>query len=688
MRTLILTGLLVGCRGDKASGSDDSDAAIALTRVFSSLSFSQPVLMVQPPGDDSRWLVVQQSGEIYSFEAESDVSEATLFLDLSDTVASGFERGLLGLAFHPDFASTGSIYLSYTTRSGGGKVSRVSRVTSADGAISADPDSEVVLLEVAQPYDNHNGGHVAFGPDGTLYLGLGDGGSAGDPAGNGQDTSTLLGAMLRLDVDGGDPYAIPADNPFADGGGAPEIFAWGLRNPWRWSFDRATGALWVGDVGQNSWEEVDHVELGGNYGWNTKEAFSCYRAETCDEAGLIDPVVAYENDGEDASVIVGPVYRGEALPTLQGVLLYTDFYYGTIWGLTYDPITAEPDPTVLLDETGLFVSSFAEDAAGEVYAVDYLGGGLYRVDAAEAPREDDFPTRLSETGCVDPDDPSAPSSGAIPYGVRAPLWSDGAEKDRWFAIPDDETLDIDADGRLQLPPGSVAVKTFRRDDRPVETRLFVHHDDGGWAGYTYAWDEDGVDAELVRGGGRRTFGEREWAYPSGAQCLQCHTEVSGRVLGLELAQLAGEFTYPSGKTADQLATLEHIGLFTEALPEVTALPSPTDTAEGTTERARALLHANCAPCHQPGALGAGDHDLRYSTPFAETGLCDVEPQNGDLGVDGAVLVAPGAPERSVLALRMAALDANRMPSVGSEAVDEAGLAVVEAWILALESCSE
>ncbi|RYE84197.1 MAG: hypothetical protein EOO75_18420, partial [Myxococcales bacterium] len=402
-------------------------------------------------------------------------------------------------------------------------------------------------------------GMIAFGPDGRLYAGFGDGGNGGDPQGNGQKLTTLLGKMLRIDVDkeeGGKPYGIPSDNPFAQGGGEPEIFAYGLRNPWRWSFDRDTGDLWAGEVGQGKYEEVDIIKLGGNYGWNTMEGFHCYNAQTCDQTGLELPLIEYDH-GVGLSITGGYVYRGKALPALVGRYLYADQVTGRLWASRTDPVTGAISGELMI-ETGLNPSSFGEGADGEVYVVNY-GGSIHKVVAKAAPGADAFPKKLSETGCVDPADPTKPAAGLIPYGVNAPFWSDGADKSRWLAIPDGTTIAVDADsGDFDLPNGSVVVKEFQLDGKRIETRLMVRHDDGAWAGYSYEWNDAGTDATYVPGGKKKVIGDQTWLYPSSAQCLQCHTQAAGRTLGLEVAQLNGLLDYPGGAYANQLATLEHL----------------------------------------------------------------------------------------------------------------------------------
>jgi uncharacterized repeat protein (TIGR03806 family) len=704
--------LLVACNGAKPAGDDSgagtsawgieerpvnetclaqdrppSGADVRFTRIYTDLDFSVPVAMVHAPGDDAWWYVLEQGGRIRRVSADPAATSYTTALDISDRVSSwsGNEDGLLGMDFHPDFASNGDIYVNYTAGSGSTGHSVVARFHSDDGGLTFDPDSESILLEIDQPYTNHNGGHVLFGPDGYLYLGFGDGGSAGDPSENGQNTDVLLAKMLRIDVDSGDPYGIPADNPFADGvDGRPEIYAWGMRNPWRYSFDRETGQLWVGDVGQDEWEEVDLLEVGGNYGWNEKEGTHCYDHREC-EGPYIDPVAEYSHSEGD-SITGGVVYRGTAVPSLVGTYLYADAYQGKVWGLFFDEDgIAAPE---LLDTLSGFPVHFAEAVDGEVYIVDYAEGHIFRMDPAGEPEPDTFPRVLSETGCVDPDDPTKPAPGMIPYGVQNPLWSDGADKSRWFAIPDGTTVGVNADGTFAFPVGSVTMKEFSFGDTRVETRLMMLHDDGSWAGYTYQWNETGTDADLLPADKTVEVEGHTWTFPSRSQCLQCHTAAANRVLGLRVEQLNGLFTYPGGATANQMSTLDHIGVLDATFdPAGMADGWPTRDGDAPVEdRARAYLASNCAMCHVPDGTGGGAMDYRYEVSFADTHTCGEIPVNGDLGVTDAQILAPGDPASSVLSLRMHALDAHRMPPVGTAVVDEDGVATIDEWIEGITSC--
>ncbi|MEZ4238277.1 MAG: PQQ-dependent sugar dehydrogenase [Myxococcota bacterium] len=475
----------------------------------------------------------------------------------------------------------------------------------------------------------------------------------------------------------GSPYGIPPDNPFAAGGGRPEIYAWGLRNPWRFSVDPASGDLWVGDVGQDAVEEIDVVRRGGNYGWKIMEGDRCYGAAECDPTGLTLPVAVTTHDDGDASVTGGVVYAGQALPSLQGTYVFADYGSGRLYGLVADPVSGEQSVQTLL-ETGLSVVHIGTDAAGELVLVD-RNTGLYRVDPAGPAPAVVFPERLSETGCFDAADPNQPLPMLIGYDVAHPFWSDAAGKARWLAIPDGTAITVDDRGELVLPIGSVAVKEFTIGQRKVETRLLVRHADGAWAGYTYAWDDAGSDAVLLAAGGEALGGA--WAIPSRQQCLQCHTLATGGSLGLSLQQL--DVVGPRGD--NQVDELERLGMLDRAgAPRPGPFP-PLDGDAPVEQRARTYLDVNCSFCHFEGGTGGGQLDLRHDVPLAQTGLCE-PPQEGDLGLDAPRIVTPGDPAQSVLSLRIRSRDAVGMPPLASVLVDEVGADLVDAWITELASC--
>jgi len=337
----------------------------------------QPLYVTHAGDGSGRLFIVEQGGRIRL------LSQGTLqsvpFLDISELVLAGGERGLLGLAFHPDYARNGRLFVSYTRQPDGATVvAEYRRGSQADHA----DRQERRLMVVLQPFANHNGGMIAFGPDGSLYIGRGDGGGRGDPDDRGQNPNELLGKILRLDVNRGEPYAIPEDNPYASGGGRSEIFAIGLRNPWRFSFDRETGSLWAGDVGQYLWEEVNLVVKGGNYGWRLMEGRHCFIPQTgCDKPGLQRPVLEYGHEAGRCSITGGYVYRGTSYAALKGWYVYGDYCSGEIFGAWLgagDRQQVMGAPLVLL-RSGFRISSFGEDEAGELYVVDH-GGGVYRLE--------------------------------------------------------------------------------------------------------------------------------------------------------------------------------------------------------------------------------------------------------------------------------------------------------------------
>jgi len=321
-----------------------------------------PLYLTQAGDGSGRLFVVEQPGRIRIIQ-DGTLLE-TPFLDISTRVRAGGEQGLLGLAFHPSYRKNGRYVVNYNRWSDGATVLAEYQVSENRNLSGTE---EKLLLVVPQPFANHNGGMVEFGPDGFLYIARGDGGSRGDPGNRGQNRQELLGKILRIDVDRGDPYTIPPDNPFASGGGRPEIFAYGLRNPWRFSFDRKTGELWAADVGQDDWEEIDHVRRGGNYGWRIMEGNHCFHPRTgCMMDGLVPPVAEYANRPPRCSITGGYVYRGTAIPDLQGIYVFGDYCSGEILGLIDGAIRP-------LLSTGLKISSFGQDQQGEAYVIGHEG---------------------------------------------------------------------------------------------------------------------------------------------------------------------------------------------------------------------------------------------------------------------------------------------------------------------------
>ncbi|KRT72115.1 MAG: hypothetical protein XU12_C0025G0005 [Deltaproteobacteria bacterium CSP1-8] len=377
---LLCAGLALGCGGSGGGQTAEipppaQNLQVAL--VEAGTGFALPVHVTHAGDGSGRVFVVEQAGTIRTL----DNAAAAPFLDIRDRVLSGGEQGLLGLAFSPDYVTNGEFYVNYTRNVNLDGATVIARYRATGNPHVADPASEEILLVIGQPFANHNGGQIAFGPDGYLYIGMGDGGSGGDPQNNGQRKDTLLGKILRIDVESGQaPYAVPTSNPFlSDNTARGEIWATGLRNPWRFSFDRATGDLYIGDVGQGQFEEIHFQPSaspgGENYGWNVMEGAHCFPGPSCNNAGLVLPVAEYDH-GQGCSVSGGMVYRGAEFPSFQGTYVYGDFCSGRIWGLRKAGTTWE---NTLLADTPHQISTFGEDEAGNLYVASYGAGTVYRI---------------------------------------------------------------------------------------------------------------------------------------------------------------------------------------------------------------------------------------------------------------------------------------------------------------------
>ncbi|MEM8815468.1 MAG: PQQ-dependent sugar dehydrogenase [Pseudomonadota bacterium] len=685
-----------------------ANSSVAVTDPYPSLpNLVQPTKILLEPGPNGRWFVLQKGGLIQTFPTNNP-SSLTPYINLANgrSIRTASEGGLLGMAFHPDYPATPEIFLSYTIDHSNPDMRHIlSRMILDDVNTPGAGRIEQVILEIDQDFDNHNGGDIAFGPDGYLYFGLGDGGSGNDPRQRAQNTTRLLGSMLRIDVLGtGAGYNIPSDNPFAPnakcGPGAnpndcPEIYAWGLRNPWRWSFDPDTEELWAADVGQGAREEVNLIELGGNYGWRCREGTGdTVNASDCGSGGgLIDPVTEYPRS-LGTSITGGYVYRGSAIPELVGLYIFADYGSGRFWAARPDG-TGGYDNDELID-TSIQPTAFGVGPDGELYVVDIDGnnglGRVRRIEPPGTPTPDTIPNLLSDTGCVDPGDITQAYEGLLPYDLNAPFWSDGAEKDRYIGLPNGTTIGIDADGDFDFPSGTVIVKNFRLSGDLVETRHLMRHPDGVWAGYTYEWNAAQTEATRVRGGKVADINGQDWIYPSEGQCMQCHTGAAGFALGPEIAQLNKDVTYAStGRVANQLETIEHVMMFSAPLPAsastLDTLADPGDTSAPLAPRTRAYLHTNCAQCHRPNGPTPSTMDLRYSTALANTSACDALPLGDDLGIPNARLLAPGSSAASLIVNRMQRRDVHGMPPIGSNLIDTLNVARMAAWIDGLSTCN-
>lgn len=697
-------------------GSPDPPDPYTTEKAFPRLTFFEPLSVGLIP-NSRRFGVATRPGKIYTFENRPDVARADLLIDIGKTT--------YGVVFHPRFAENRFFYVTYvldakTTEPNGSRLSRF-EANRADPPV-ADPASEKVLLE--WPSGGHNGGCIRFGPDGDLYLATGDGSGIADEFATGQDLGDLLGAILRIDVDrpqGDRPYTIPEDNPFAGTPGARgEIWSFGHRQVWKFGFDRR-GRLWAGEVGQDLWEMVYLVDRGGNHGWSVNEGSHPFRPERKKGPGTFAAPLVEHPHSDFRSVTGGFVYESDRLPELKGAYIYGDYDTGKVWSLRVDGrrvIDHRP-----LADTQIRIVEFAQDETGEVYLVDFAGGGLHRL--IEAPRRagtKPFPRKLSETGLFDSTRDLRPSPGLIPYSVNAPLWSDGAQKQRFLALPGSSQIEFDsvvyphgpnyADRGWRFPDGTVLVKTFSLEmekgnpasDRRLETRILQHRrmpgddDEYGaqfWYGYTYLWNDAQTDAELLPAQGlSRSYSIRDravsggtrqqtWRFPSRTECTLCHTMAAKYVLGVTTLQMNKDHDYGEVKE-NQLTVLERLGVFKERLPQTPArlprLVDYQDTRADLNLRSRAYLHANCAHCHRKWGGGNADFDLQASIPLGATKAVNTRPGQGAFGLADPRILVPGDPKRSLIYQRMTMKGLGRMPHVASSVVDQEGLTMLHAWI--------
>ncbi len=665
--------------------------------------------------DNSRVFVVEQGAKIYSFRNDPTCDKADLFTDLNKDV-KGLDRvpgckgvnSAFGITFHPRFAENHYCYLCYLLNPAKSmrnfeNGSRVSRFTvTRESPPRIDPGSEVVLLEWLG--GGHNGGCLKFGPDGFLYVSAGDSGDPNppDPFKTGQDISDLMSSILRIDVDhpqGGKPYSIPPDNPFVGTAGArPEVWALGLRNPWRMSFDRKTGNLWAGDVGWELWEMVYHIRRGGNYGWSITEGPQpVYADGVKGPAPILKPDLALPHT-EAASVTGGFVYRGTRFPELVGQYIFGDWETRRIWAakVTGDHGDAL-EPYRQIAQTDQRIVAFAEDAAGELYFVDYEGGGVHRLAPnAASGKTAAFPRKLSETGLFASVAKHEPTAGVVQFDINAEQWNDGAKAERFIAIPGTGGP-TRADGKTIYPANTVLGRTFslasdRSPGPRVETQL-LHFDGKRWNGYSYQWNDEQTDATLVEAAGaERSWSvpdpaaagktrEKTWRYNSRAQCMTCHTSWSDYTLAYTLAQLD---TRGEPGATPQATTLREMGILPlSADAGEKRLVGPFDATADLNDRAEAYLHVNCSHCHRFGGGGSALIDLRRETPPGKAHVLNAPVTLGGFGIPEARIVAPGDPGRSVLLYRMAKLGRGRMPHIGSAEVDRAGVRLIAEWIASL-----
>jgi uncharacterized repeat protein (TIGR03806 family) len=668
-------------------------ALLRAVNAFPNLQFNGPVVLTHPGDGSNRLFVAERSGAIKVFANSSGTTQATTLLDLQPRVDSeGGEAGFLGLAFDPNFRSNRTFYVSYSTKDTSPRKVRLARYrVSSTNPNAIEAGSELVLLEIDHANAYHFGGWIGFGADGLLYMTHGDGGNEGQV----QSTSTLFGKVLRLRINSdASAYSVPADNPYGN-----LVWARGLRNPWRCSFDRAgNGNLWCGDVGDSRREEVNLIRRDANYGWPIYEgSLPNDNPNNLPYSNFTPPVHEYDHS-VGVAVIGGFVYRGAALPALAGRYVFGDYTAQSVWALPSDGNGAVASRETVASGPP-FLLGMGEDQAGELYLLSG-GGSILSLQAnAAASADAAMPATLSATGLFSNLAPLTPSPGVIDYEVNSPFWSDGARKQRWLVVPGGATIGFAADGAWSFPAGTITVKHFELalaggGTTRVETRVMVNRADG-WTGYTYRWRADQSDADLLTNGATATYDTINpatgaatritWTFPSQAQCMNCHTQASGRVLGVNTLQWNRDHTYQStGKADNQLRTLNHIGLFggdIGSAAQYGAMPDPGSAQASLESRAKAYLESNCANCHQPGGPTSVNMDLRYSTAVAAMNIVGVAA--GIPTVSGALRIAPGSHANSDLWRRASSTTSTRMPPLGTTLVDEQGLQSLSAWIDAL-----
>jgi uncharacterized repeat protein (TIGR03806 family) len=737
--------------------------AYRLDPAFGSLVFSQPVGLATPPGDVQRLFVCEKAGLLKVIpDVSAQPATASTVLDLpnavlaprSEVLHSGGECGLLSVAFHPNFATNRQFFIFYSVFKGGVLYERVSRFLMQEGnANAADITSERILIEQRDEASNHNGGDLHFGPDGLLYISLGDEGNQNDSFNNSQHIDKdFFSSILRIDVDrasglepnahpnptagtGSDPavnavpryetapgsgvfraaYTIPADNPLVGAttfNGQPvqaanvrsEIWATGLRNPWRFSFDPLTGKLWCGDVGGDQREEVNIIVKGGNYGWAYREG-TIAGPKSGTAVGNLPPLYEYTHGGgsmQGNSITGGFVYRGGRFSGIQGRYVFSDHVSGNIWSMQQDG----SDVQRIAGEGG--IAAFAPDPSnGDVLMADYDSNTIRRLVQDSSGVVDTFPQQLSETGLFADLTDLSPNPGVLPYSVNLPFWSDHAQKRRWFTIPDTVgRMTWSRDGVWTFPAGQIWVKHFdlplTRSDPPsasdpltpakrIETRLLVKTATGVY-GVSYRWNDAGTEATLAPDAGadfdipltqNGAPYTQHWHIPSRAECLVCHTPQAGYALSSNTRQLnlAGAM---NGFGGNQIDLLRSAGYFTNTTESPNVLPRylrPEETAFPVEARVRSFLAVNCAYCHKMGGTaGTATWDGRPEITLEQTGLIHgVATNNG--GNAANQLVVPGDTLHSIVLNRVAVANGfTRMPPIASNELDQRSVSLLTEWI--------
>jgi uncharacterized repeat protein (TIGR03806 family) len=691
-------------------GSPEPPYPYVFRRAFPGLKFDKPVYMVPEPGTDRIFILQYPNGLVFAIRDDQKTSETKQILRFPVGKEESCE--CLSIIFHPNYVKNRQVFIFANVRRREGangqrqerdQIWRFHVAETAPFAIVPESGEKIVEWTSA----GHDGGDMAFGPDGDLYIAAGDGTTGSDPDITGQDITDLKASILRIDVDHpapGKPYSVPKDNPFLHIPNArPEIWAFGVRNPWRMSFDPATGNLWLGDVGQDLWEMIYLVRRGGNYGWSVMEGSHPFYPERKIGPAPISPPIVEHHHSEARSITGGYVYHGKRLPELANHYLYCCYQTGTVWGFRYENGKVL-DHRVLADST-YNCAAWGRDHANELYLIA-LSGEILQLDPNPRAKEgaSKFPELLSQTGIFESVPAQKPARGVLSYSVNTPGWHDGASMTRLLAVPNDDTINAGSSRGWEFLDGAVAVQTLSLEmehgnpasRKVIETRLMTRQG-GEWAGYSYEWNDEQTDARLVPKEGReRKFRisdaavpgaarQQTWRFLSRAECMVCHSRAANFVLGLSTLQL--NRPHESAAAENQLALLQRAGYLKPPLSsppdKQPRLVNPYDQSAALEPRVRSYLHANCSQCHVADGGGNARMELEFTTARDKMNVIGVAPLQGKFEIPEAELIAPGDPFRSVMLYRISKLGGGRMPQVGSSVVDRAAVKLFHDWIVSL-----
>ncbi|MFL2871659.1 MAG: PQQ-dependent sugar dehydrogenase [Pirellulaceae bacterium] len=728
--------------GSKVIGAPVPPPPFKAVPKYEHFELGTPMFIAIEPGTDEFIAITQDNpdGKCRIVRVNKESGAVVEMLKMKDLAYN--------LCFHPNYEDNGQIFFGTNDVKGADSKCHVRRYTVKDGVI--DPESHKLIVE--WPSNGHNGAAVTFGHDGMLYVTTGDGTTDSDTNLAGQQLDHLLAKLLRLDVDNAPAdkgYVIPEDNPFVGRAGtAPETYAYGLRNPWRMTTDARTGQIWIGNNGQDLWEQIYLVKRAANWGWSVYEgSYPFYLERQLGPDSHTKP--AFEHPHSEArSITGGIVYQGDKYPSLRGAYIYGDYSTGKIWAGRHNGKRATYHQEIA--DSQMAIADFVEDPDGDILVLDYQSGGaIYSLVPNDQPDySKSFPKRLSDSGIFADLSTHTLSDGAIPYDVNSPLWSDGAGKSRYIVLIDEEDQITARDtGPWGFPEKSVLVKSFSLEmtegdpssRRWIETR-FLTKQDNEWVGYSYRWNKNQTDAVLVADEGRDEAFQiktlqgaktKNWHYPSRSECMMCHSRAANYVLGLHTVQLNKDVDYGShienqlsylqrtGKvtvnTSAQVSTfanhremlrsfdkerasaaastakpamqqrgVANDGLFAHGGEGVPKLAGLLDETASIETRARSYIFSNCAQCHVGAGGGNSQMHFEFSRSLTEMNVIGEVPLHGSKGVEAGKLITPGNPDKSVLFKRISIRGTGQMPIIATTEVDEAAVSVIRQWIEQME----